>query len=46
MEDYAVTVVRCFFYVTEKQKEYSQLYFYRKNVWNLVMKLSVQDLIA
>ena len=36
-EDYIVTLQRCFFYATEKQKEYSRVYFYRKPIWNLVM---------
>lgn len=44
LEDYVVTLLRCYFYITEKQKEYSRVYFYRKNIWNVVMKLSIQDL--
>jgi hypothetical protein len=44
-EDIFVSLCRCYFYVTEKQKEYSKIFYYRKNIWNLVMKLSIQDLL-
>ena len=45
-EEYIVTLQRCFFYATEKQKEYSRVYFYRKPLWNLVMQMAVEDLVA
>ena len=45
-EDIFVGLVRCFFYATERQAEYSKIFYYRKNVWNLVMKLSAEDLLA
>lgn len=44
-EDLLVTLSRCFFYCTEKQKEYSRIFYYRKGVWNLAMKLAVEDLL-
>ena len=37
--------MRCFFYSTEKQKEYSRIFYYRKAVWCTVMKLSIEDLL-
>ena len=36
-EDLLVTLSRCFFYCTEKQKEYSRIFYYRKGIWNLIM---------
>jgi hypothetical protein len=44
-EDLLTSVTRCYFYVTEKQKEYARIFYYRKNVWNLAMKLSTEDLL-
>jgi hypothetical protein len=44
-EDILVSQVRCYFYATEKQKEYSRIFYYRKNVWNFIMKLSIEDLL-
>jgi hypothetical protein len=44
-EDLLVGLSRCFFYCTEKQKEYSRIFYYRKGVWNLIMKLAVEDLL-
>lgn len=44
-EDYLITVQRCYFYCTEKAKEYSRIFFYRKNIWNMIMKLAVEDLL-
>lgn len=44
-EDVLISVLRCFFYATEKQKEYSRIFYYRKNIWNVVMKLSTEDLL-
>lgn len=44
-EDFLISVMRCYFYVTEKQKEYSKIYFYRKNIWCIVITLSEQDLL-
>jgi Telomerase ribonucleoprotein complex - RNA binding domain len=44
-EDLLVTLQRCYFYCTEKQKEYSRIFYYRKGVWNLIMKLAVDDLL-
>lgn len=44
-EDVLVSVMRCFFYATEKQKEYARIFYYRKNIWNVVMKLSTEDLL-
>lgn len=44
-EDLVTSVIRCYFYVTEKQKEYSRIFYYRKNVWNIIMKLSTEDLL-
>lgn len=44
-EEVLVHLVRCYFYGTEKQKEYSRIFYYRKNVWNLAMELSTQDLL-
>lgn len=45
-EEVVVQLVRCFFYATEKQKTYSQIFFYRKQVWNQVMKYSTTDLLV
>jgi hypothetical protein len=39
-EELIVTLVRCYFYATEKQKEYSKIFYYRKEIWNFLMKLS------
>jgi hypothetical protein len=44
-EDLLVGVSRCFFYCTEKQKEYSRIFYYRKGLWNLAMQLAVEDLL-
>ena len=44
-EDLLLTLLRCFFYCTEKQKEYSRIFYYRKNIWNLVMSMSIEDLL-
>ena len=44
-EDFLISVMRCYFYVTEKQKEYSRIYYYRKNIWNIVMQMSIEDLL-
>ena len=44
-EDLLISVMRCYFYATEKQKEYARIFYYRKNVWNLVMQLSTEDLL-
>lgn len=44
-EDYLITVCRCYFYCTEKQKEYSRIFYYRKNIWNVIMKLAIEDLL-
>ncbi|CAI2374740.1 unnamed protein product [Moneuplotes crassus] len=43
-EDVVVSLIRCFFYVTEQQKSYSETYYYRKNIWDIVMKYSIADL--
>lgn len=40
-EDLAITLLRCYFYVTEKAKEYQRIFYYRKNIWNVIMKLSI-----
>ena len=40
-----ISLMRCFFYSTEKQKEYSRIFYYRKAVWCTVMKLSIEDLL-
>lgn len=45
-EELIVTLVRCYFYATEKQKEYSKIFYYRKEIWNFLMKLSTQDLLV
>ncbi|CDW74133.1 telomerase reverse transcriptase [Stylonychia lemnae] len=44
-EDLAISLMRCFFYCTEKQKEYQRIFYYRKNIWNIIMKLSIEDLL-
>jgi hypothetical protein len=44
-EDLLVTLSRCYFYCTEKQKEYSRIFYYRKNVWNIVMTMAIEDLL-
>lgn len=44
-EEVLVNLARCFFYCTEKQKEYSRIFYYRKNIWNVVMSLSIEDLL-
>lgn len=44
-EEILVSLMRCYFYATEKQKEYSRIFYYRKNVWHLVMKLGTEDLL-
>ena len=43
-EDVIVSLIRCFFYVTEQQKSYSETYYYRKSIWDIVMKYSIADL--
>jgi hypothetical protein len=40
-----VTLLRCFFYCKEKKKEYSQIFYYLKSVWNLIMRMTVSDLL-
>ena len=40
-----ISLMRCFFYSTEKQKEYSRIFYYRKNIWCMVMRLSIEDLL-
>lgn len=44
-EDLAISLMRCYFYCTEKQKEYQRIFYYRKNIWNVIMKLSIEDLL-
>jgi len=44
-EDVLISLLRCYFYCTEKQKEYQRIFYYRKNIWNIVMKLSIEDLL-
>lgn len=44
-EDIFSQLIRCYFYATEKQKESSKIFYYRKNVWNIIMKLSTEDLL-
>lgn len=41
LEDYLLNVTKCYFYCTERQKEYSKIFFYRKTVWNMVMSFSI-----
>jgi len=36
-EELVVTLLRCYFYSTEKQKEYSRIFFYRKCVWSIII---------
>lgn len=43
-EDVFISLLRCFFYVTEKQKEYSRIFYYRKAIWAMVMTMSIEDL--
>lgn len=43
-EELIISLLRCFFYCTEKQKEYSRIFYYRKAIWSFVMKLSIEDL--
>ena len=43
-EEVIISLLRCFFYCTEKQKEYSRIFYYRKAIWALVMKMSIEDL--
>ena len=45
-EELIVSLMRCYFYATEKQKEYSRIFYYRKEIWNFLMKLSTQDLLV
>lgn len=40
-EDIIISLLRCYFYCTEKQKEYSRIFYYRKGVWSLLMNLSI-----
>ena len=44
-EELLISLMRCFFYCTEKQKEYSRIFYFRKNIWAIVMKLSIEDLL-
>ena len=44
-EDILISLMRCFFYCTEKQKEYSRMFYYRKAIWSKVMTMSIEDLI-
>lgn len=32
-EELMISLMRCFFYCTEKQKEYSKMFYYRKAIW-------------
>lgn len=43
-EELLISLLRCFFYCTEKQKEYSRIFYYRKALWSMVMKMSIEDL--
>jgi telomerase reverse transcriptase len=43
-EEVIISLLRCFFYCTEKQKEYSRIFYYRKAIWALVMNMSIEDL--
>ena len=40
-EDIIISLLRCYFYCTEKQKEYSSIFYYRKAVWSQIMNLSI-----
>jgi hypothetical protein len=44
-EDILISLMRCFFYCTEKQKEYSRMFYYRKAIWSMVMRMSIEDLL-
>lgn len=44
-EDCLVPLVRCYFYVTEKAKEGTRVFYFRKPVWFLFMKLAREDLL-
>jgi hypothetical protein len=44
-EDILISLMRCFFYCTEKQKEYSRMFYYRKAIWSKVMTMSIEDLL-
>ena len=43
-EEVIISLLRCFFYCTEKQKEYSRIFYYRKPIWAMVMTMSIADL--
>lgn len=43
-DDLLINLVRSFFYCTERQKDFSQVFYYRKNVWNLIIKFATMDL--
>jgi telomerase reverse transcriptase len=44
-EELLISLLRCFFYSTEKQKDYSRIFYYRKAIWSTVMRLSIEDLL-
>jgi len=43
-EDLSIALLRCYFYSTEKQKEYSRMFYYRKPIWSVIMRYAVHDL--
>ncbi len=43
-DDLVISLIRSFFYCTERQKDFSQVFYYRKNVWNLIIKFATGDL--
>jgi len=43
-DDLIISIIRSFFYCTERQKDFSQVFYYRKNIWNLIIKFATKDL--
>lgn len=43
-EDISIALIRCYFYSTERAKEYSRIFYYRKPIWSVIMRYAIDDL--
>lgn len=43
-EDISISLIRCYFYSTERAKEYSRIFYYRKPIWSVIMRYAINDL--
>lgn len=44
--DLIIPFIRHNFYVTERMQDDSKIFYYRKEIWTLISKLSIQSLVS